>query len=228
MTFPRRPFLIPFRLLACVLCVSALLATDVLATPTAHTQVRAIPLGVNDSSYFYVLSERRNPGSYYDYSESLVLVRRDISHGRLEERIKLRETVFSQRESQSGAEGEWKREERPTSGLDLGKYLAQNGVQMVFPTKSPKEWKVEKQQLVRVEKGKAHVVIDAAVMTQSLVDLMPEFDYSNSTHELRISAAFQTQVLPGVKTAHGMLVVVEAGAADEETSFSQHVVFVPN
>ncbi len=213
-----------FRLLAILLCLTSLMVPEAQATPTRHTWVRATPLGVSETSYFYLLMERRNPGSYYEYTETLLLVRRAISNGRLQERIKLRETEFS-----ADADDVWSQTERPTSGIDLGKTLRKYGVQMVVPISTPTDWKVEKNQLVRIEKGKTKVLVREDVMAQPLAELVPEFGESTGgDHEFRISAAFESHSLKGLKPPSGMLVIIESGTAEYESDFCQHVVFVPD
>lgn len=213
-----------FRQFAILICLSGLMVQDAQATPTRHTHVRALPLGVSAKSYFYLLMERRNPGSYYDHTETLLLVRRDIFNGRLQERIKLRETRFFD----SDANENWRKEELPTAGIDLGKYLRKHGVQMVFPTSTPQDWKVEKNQLVRTEKGKTQVLVREDVMVQPMNDLVPEFGASTGDHEFRIGTSFEGHSLAGLKVPEGLLVIIESGKAEYELDFCQHVVFVPD
>lgn len=213
-----------FRRLAILLCLTGLIAQEAQATPTRHTWVRATPLGVNETSYFYLLMEHRNPGSHYSYTESLILVRRDIRNGRLLERIKLRETEFADVEDNNV----WQKKELPSAGVDLGKYLRKLGVQMVFPTELPSNWKIKKNQLVTVEDGKTQVLASESVMVQPLAELVPEFGEPKGDHEFRIGAAFESRGLPGSKTPQGTLVIIEFGKAEYESNFCQHVVFVPD
>lgn len=211
-----------FRLLAILLCFMSLRVSEAQATPTRHTWVRATPLGVNETSYFYLLMEHRNPGSHFNFTETFLLIRRDITNARLQERIKLRVTEFS-----ADADDVWRKTESPTSGIKLGKYLRKHGVQLVFPVATPKDWKIEKNQLVRIEKGKTKVLVREDVMAQPLAELVPEFfEKSTGDHEFRISAAFESQSLKGLKPPSGMLVIIESGTAEYESDFCQHVVFV--
>ncbi|MFM9964205.1 MAG: hypothetical protein ACKV2Q_23620 [Planctomycetaceae bacterium] len=222
MTVQRQRIHNRFPMLALVLCLIGLMASDALATPTRHTWVRATPLGVSETSYFYLLMERRNPGSYYNYTETLLLVRRDIRNGRLQERIQLRETEFS-----ADADDVWSQTERPTAGIDLGKYLSQHSVQTAFPIHLSADWKVEKNQLVMVAKGKSKVLVGKEVMAQPLAELVPEFGEPTGDHEFQIGAAFESHGLKGLKTPPGTLVIIESGSAEYESNFCQHVVFVP-
>ena len=167
--------------------------------------------------------QRRHGRSYYQYTESLILMRRDIASGRLKERIKLRETLYVDPD----ASGEWQAKEATTSQLHLGDILRRYKVQVAFPEPIPKDWRIADDRLVGLQKnGKPIVHLEPNVILQPLDNVNGEFGDDSDDSGFRIVSAYRASGPGNLKLPKGRLAVLEAGSAGGETDFCQHVVFV--
>ncbi len=147
----------------------------------------------------------------------------DLRNGRIHERIRLRETEYSDPQTNDV----WQQKELPTADIDLAKYLRTQRVQVVFPTQAPPAWKLLQNQLLEsTPKGKDRVLIPKEALTRTFSDLIPDLGEPDSDSPPLISAVFKSSALPGTKPPTGLLLVIELGEAEYESHFCQAVVFV--
>jgi len=203
--------------------------TTVSATPDPSTWVRVTPLGLNARSYFYLETIYNNPGSHipfltpgshYSYSETLNVVRRDIRTARLQERVTLRNTEYTDVDTY----GDWKSQERPTAGFNLTEYLTRHQVQTVFPVDAPKELKLIDGSLVELmADGQTTELSSEKVLRQQLQEL--PFGWMEF-HAPKIRAVYNLAGPSPQDIPSGRLVLIESGYPQGETNFYQQLVYV--
>jgi hypothetical protein len=74
--------------------VSLLFSLPAWATPEESVWRRMTLLGINNQHYFAYVVERKNPGSYYDYTDRVLVEKYHIKTNRLTETLLVRETAY--------------------------------------------------------------------------------------------------------------------------------------
>lgn len=113
-----------------VMCLLALVCTvQVWATPGSSTWKRQVLVGCNYSHFYSYLIERNQPGSYYEYFDTLSLAQYAITTGELVKQTVIRKTHYID----PYAEENWMAEEQQQTPFDLNKYLFENQIEYAFP-----------------------------------------------------------------------------------------------
>lgn len=124
------------KLLAFVLTVVAgalLLIEQSQATPEKRSWHREKLLGANEKEFYYLRTERDNPGSYYEYTDRFKICRAPRENPAVVEEILIREVHYID----TSALGHWVAEEKNHRDFDLTSYLLENHVVMPLPTLRP-------------------------------------------------------------------------------------------
>lgn len=111
-------------------CSTFFLNAQSLATPEAQVWHREKLLGANDSEFFYLRTERDNPGSHHEFTERIKICRKPKNkpEGMKEEVI--RETRYV---DTSASGGVWIAKGKSHQTFDLSSYLLENHVVMALP-----------------------------------------------------------------------------------------------
>lgn len=98
-------------------------------TPNPSTWTREVLLGANDEVYVSYILERKNPGSYYEFTEKHYLSTFNVADGSVVEQLLLRETFHRD----TTTLGDWVRMDTVRETIDVDQYLADRNVGVAFP-----------------------------------------------------------------------------------------------
>lgn len=97
-------------------------------TPNPSTWTRELLLGASDEVYVAYVLERKNPGSYYEFTERHYLSTFNVADGSVVEQHLLRETLHRD----TTTLGEWARVDTVHETIDAGQYLADRNAGLAF------------------------------------------------------------------------------------------------
>lgn len=192
-----------------------------MATPNPCTWENEFLLGANDSRFFTLVQVKHLTGTYYYNVDSVFLVEKDHSTGKLLHKQLLR--VVEHRDTTSN--GNWKHSEVYTNPLNLFQYLASRKVLPVYRDAFPAtSFQIRDTGLVMRYRGIDAQIVSKASMSGFIPWLETALEDQTATKgsrdfRIRISGAFSNGAT--------VFLVVDTGPEQSDVDYRQTLLAIP-
>lgn len=161
----------------------------VYSTPERANWRRIIFIGHNETFYYYYQLERIQPGSYYNYTEKLYLIKQFIETDSIVEIINLRETIFQSDPMDTSSSIQYAKTEKIINPINSEKYLISENVNYQFHSMKYNYGKAEK--LILNENGLFYkkkttpfLIISNHIFEEKINEYRRLFDHESSKPRL--------------------------------------------